>query len=608
VDSGAAIIADHVGHLRSARFRTAFFAGAVSPQAWHRPSTQACRTATTERTSAVTAAGEDGKAGERHTWTMPRPTAQPQSSPAISAETRQRLRGLVPAHAVRLREVMRLHAAGDRRGFEIELLQLAPLAAEHPEVQYWLGRMHADSGDWTAAAEVLSRSAAAREDDFRVWRLLGTARGMLGDPEGARQSFQRALSCTRVASDLLSLSIECDRQGLYEEALAAVDQALRLERQSPLALLQRVRCHKALGNAEEAAADCRSLIATGRETARAWFSLVDLKTVALNESERQTLAAAASRPGGSAEDRQLLDFALGHALESAGEYVQALAAFQRANAAVRAHTPWNASAFLRHTQQIRSAFIDVPASGAESQGGEVIFLVGLPRSGSTLVEQVLAAHPQVEGASELPYLGQVLEAESRRRGRPFPAWVGEASAHDWTRLGQQYLRLSARWRMQTPIATDKLPDNWLHVGAIRAMLPDARVIDCRREALETCWSCFKQRFGPGLAGFSYDFDSLATYLRACESLGDTWAQLHPHHVRVQRYEALVGDPETQIRALLAFCGLPFDAACLDFQSAHRAIRTPSALQVRQPLSQTSAPAARYGDLLDPLRRALSSVS
>ncbi|MFY8136367.1 MAG: tetratricopeptide repeat protein, partial [Aquimonas sp.] len=287
---------------------------------------------------------------------MPRPTAQPQSSPAISAETRQRLRGLVPAHAVRLREVMRLHAAGDRRGFEIELLQLAPLAAEHPEVQYWLGRMHADSGDWTAAAEVLSRSAAAREDDFRVWRLLGTARGMLGDPEGARQSFQRALSCTRVASDLLSLSIECDRQGLYEEALAAVDQALRLERQSPLALLQRVRCHKALGNAEEAAADCRSLIATGRETARAWFSLVDLKTVALNESERQTLAAAASRPGGSAEDRQLLDFALGHALESAGEYVQALAAFQRANAAVRAHTPWNASAFLRHTQQIRSAF------------------------------------------------------------------------------------------------------------------------------------------------------------------------------------------------------------------------------------------------------------
>ncbi|MFN7783623.1 MAG: tetratricopeptide repeat-containing sulfotransferase family protein [Lysobacterales bacterium] len=525
----------------------------------------------------------------------------------MSVETRQRLRGLAPAHAVSLREVMRLHAAGDRRGFEIELLQLAPLAAEHPEVQYWLGQMHADSGDWSAAAEALSRSAAARADDFRVWRLLGTARGMLGDPEGARQSFQRAVSCTRVASDLLSLSIECDRQGLYEEALAAVDQALRLDRQSPVALLQRVRCHKALGNAGEAAADCRSLIATGRETARAWFSLVDLKTVALTESERQTLAAAASRPGWSADDRQLLDFALGNALEAAGEYVQALAAFQRANAAVRAQAPWNASAFLRHTQQIRSAFIDPPASRAESQGGEVIFLVGLPRSGSTLVEQVLAAHPQVEGASELPYLGQVLEAESRRRGRPFPAWVGEASTQDWTRLGQQYLRLSARWRTQTPIATDKLPDNWLYVGAIRAMLPDARVIDCRREALETCWSCFKQRFGPGLAGFSYDFDSLATYLHACEALGDAWAQLHPAHVRVQRYEALVADPEPQIRALLEFCGLPFDAACLDFQSARRAIRTPSALQVRQPLSQTSAPAARYGALLDPLRRALSSV-
>jgi hypothetical protein len=256
---------------------------------------------------------------------------------------------------------------------------------------------------------------------------------------------------------------------------------------------------------------------------------------------------------------------------------------------------------------IRIAFGNGPVAQAASQGREVIFIVGLPRSGSTLIEQVLAAHPAVEGASELPYLHQVIDAESRRRGRPFPAWVGQVTAQDWTRLGQHYLRLSARWRIHKPTATDKLPDNWLYVGAIRAMLPEARIIDCRRDALETCWSCYKQLFGPGLANFSYGFDSLAQYWQACEQLGDLWAGQHPQHVRIQGYGALVAEPELQIRELLAFCELPFDSACLDFQSARRAIRTPSALQVRQPMNKASTPAASFGDLLQPLRAALDAA-
>ena len=233
--------------------------------------------------------------------------------------------------------------------------------------------------------------------------------------------------------------------------------------------------------------------------------------------------------------------------------------------------------------------------------------MGLPRSGSTLIEQVLAAHPMVEGASELPYLAQVIDAESRRRGKPFPAWISQASAEDWTRLGQHYLQLSARWREQKPIATDKLPDNWQYVGAIRAMLPQARIIDCRRDPLETCWSCYKQLFAPGLATFSHDFDSLAQYWRGCEMLGDLWAGTYTDNVRVQSYETLVESPQTQIRELLAFCSLPFDEACLSFQDATRAIRTPSALQVRQPLRQTSTRAGRYGALLDPLRLALQQA-
>ncbi len=525
----------------------------------------------------------------------------------LAAEVRERLRGLQPAQAVLMRQVMRLHAAGDRLLSDHWLSEVAKQAPDHPEVLLWQGLRHAENAAWPLAAQALGRAAVERTEEFNLWCLLGTAQGHDNNAVAARQSLGHAARCARSAGDWLKLSIECDRQGFFEDALRAAEASLRLEPRSAVGLLQRSRCNKALGNAAAAAADCRALIAANREAARAWFALVDLKTVALSAAERQQLEAAAMRVDVSAEERQLLDFALGKALEDAGEFERALAVFRRANDAVRVASPWNTPAFVRRMAELKEAFVDRPVAQALPQGREAIFIVGMPRSGSTLVEQVLAAHPEVEGASELPYLNQVLEAESRRRGRPFPSWAGQASAEDWTRLGEHYLRLSAGWRLHKPISTDKLPDNWMFVGAIRAMLPEARVIDCRRDPLETCWSCYKQLFGRGLANFSYDFDSLAQYWQACEQMGDLMARQYPQHFRIQHYEVLVTEPEAQIRELLAFCQLPFDSACLDFQSAQRAIRTPSALQVRQPMRRTSTPAAQFGALLEPLRTALEGV-
>ena len=541
---------------------------------------------------------------------MKAPAPTRPSDKALSAELRERLRGLPPAAAEAMRQVMRLHAAGDRLMAGQWLLQAAGLAPQHPEVLLWQGLMHLEAEDWADAARCLAPVVQHRPLDFKAWCMLGAAQGQTGDAAAARHSLQGAARCAGTPAQWLKLSLVCDEQGFFEEALQAADALLAREPLSPVGLLQRARCHKALGQPQAAAADCRSLIQQRREVARAWFALVDLKTVPLSAEELAALRAAAERPEVPAAEQPLLDFALGKVLEDAGDHAGALQALHRANAAMRRGLPWDGAAFARHVAALRAAFDPGPPvqQGTEGEPGrEVIFLVGLPRSGSTLVEQVLASHSAVEGASELPYLQQVIEAESRRRGRAFPAWVPQARSEDWARLGQQYLKLSERWRHQRPIATDKLPDNWQLVGAVRAMLPGARIIDCRREPLETCWSCYKQLFAPGLAGFSYGFDSLAQYWRACEDLGDFWAQRHPQHVRVQRYEALVAAPEAQIRELLAFCGLPFEAGCLNFHTAQRAIRTPSALQVRQPMRQTSTPAAGFGALLDPLRAALQAV-
>jgi tetratricopeptide (TPR) repeat protein len=517
---------------------------------------------------------------------------------------KERLRGLTGRQAGQLRQVMLDLARSDVLMAGQRLLELAQSAPDHPEVLRWRGARHAATGEWAAAVNCLSRSAERRPGDFEVLLALAQAQEQGGDHVAALHSLQAAQSAAHSAANGLALSIECDRQGRLDLALAAVDRALALEPQTPVALLQRARCRHALGQADGAAADCRALIATNQFVARAWFTLLDLKTVRLQAGELERLARAADALDASSVDRPFLDFALGKALEDAGQPERALAALHRANAAVRPQHPWDSAAFAHQVQAVRTAFAGALPGATQPQGAEVIFLVGLPRSGTTLVEQVLASHSRVEGASELPYLNQVVEEESQRRRLPFPAWVASTSPDDWARLGQRYLSLSAHWRLRRPVATDKLPENWLLAGAALAMLPQARVIDCRRDALETCWSCYKQLFGPQRVGFTYAFETLAAYWHSYDTLCRLWAQQQPQRFRAQSYEALVAEPEAQIRALLDFCGLPFEPACLHFHTAQRAIRTPSALQVRQPLKTASTPAAGYGALLDPLRRLL----
>jgi len=262
----------------------------------------------------------------------------------------------------------------------------------------------------------------------------------------------------------------------------------------------------------------------------------------------------------------------------------------------RRPTPCRSDAALAATTAL-------PAPTDPELGREVIFIVGLPRSGSTLFEQILASHPDVEGASELPDLGEVIQSESVRRGQPYPQWIAQATAEDWQRLGRDYLQRTARWRARRPRFTDKMPDNWKHAGILRAMLPGATVIDVRRDRLETAWSCFRQQFYR-LPDFSADLADIAVYLRGCERAMDTWRGRDPAHVRLHRYEALLADPEAGIRALLGDCGLAFDPACLAFHQSRRSVRTASAAQVRQPLRADTARAGRYGALLDPLRAAL----
>jgi tetratricopeptide (TPR) repeat protein len=518
-----------------------------------------------------------------------------------AGDTGPRLDGLAPealqhlqaaAHAIRDGAVDTASQALD------SVLAAAP---EHPEALRLYGILHTRTHRHDEAQAMLQRAIAQWPDYALAHSDLGNARQAAGDMDGAFASWRQACA---VAPDApmpwFNLGRNLQLHGDTAAAIAALEQA---HARAPDFLPAKILLGDALvhaGRFDEAAARYRAALALHPACGDAWRGLANMKTRPLSEHDREHLARVLRRPDLTPSDRIAAGFALGKVCEDQHRHEQAFAALSAANTQLRQLAPWDAGAFRQHADAILAASARLPPPLDPGLGHEAIFIVGLPRSGSTLFEQILAAHPQVEGASELPDLEQVLGEESSRRRQPLLRWIGDASAGDWQRLGRRYLERTARWRRHKPRHTDKLPSNWLLSGVLAAMLPGAPIVDVRRDALEAGWSCYKQQFYR-LPHFACTLTDIAAYIRDYERIMAAWQAATPRRIRIQHYEALLAAPEAEIRALLAFCGLAFDPACLEYHHARRNVRTASAAQVRQPLQHDTARADRYGALLDPLR-------
>ena len=395
-----------------------------------------------------------------------------------------------------------------------------------------------------------------------------------------------------------SIAVPCD----VSDA-AALERAIAIDPAHAKARIALGDALKGLGQIDAAVAQYRKAVTLKGQTARAWYRLANLKTVQLGK-DVPALQKALTAAGLHDDERILLGYALSKALDDAQQPQAAFAALATANRIKRSKVKWDATAFSAEMAAVDAAFAQ-PMRGADDAqlGHEVIFVVSLPRSGSTLTEQILASHPQIEGANELPDLHQIIHEESQRRGVPLAQWAALATPQDWRRLGEQYLERTARWRSEKPRFTDKGLSNWQLIGAAVAMLPGARFVNCRRDPVETCLSCYRQLFARGNY-FSYDLAEVGAYWRDYDRLSRAWRQRFPERVFDQVYEELLVDPEAQVRRLLQFLDLPYDPACLEFHRAKRVVRTASAAQVRQPLRRDTARAQRYGAALDPLRVAL----
>jgi tetratricopeptide (TPR) repeat protein len=426
-----------------------------------------------------------------------------------------------------------------------------------------------------------------------------------GRREVALRAFRRASELApQSASFAYNLGRALSNAGDNDASLKELERALQFDAGHRAASALRAEVLRRLGRIDDAIEQYRELLRRQPADVRVWSAMAALNRDCFDDGDLAAMQRIESAPGLGIEEKVRIAFALARAFAAHGRYAEAFASCVRANSLARSKLPWNANAFSAQVDAVLAAFA-MPIVQPQTQlGSEMIFIVSLPRSGSTLTEQILAAHAQVDAGDERMDLFNVIAAEGQRRKLPLARWAPGATVADWQRLGHAYLERSRHWRGSAARATDKLPANWLWLGAALAMLPGARVIDCRRDLLETAWSCFSHLFAGGAQEFSYDFDSIAAYARDYERAMTQWQAQYPQRIRTQSYEALLADPETQTRELLAFCGLDFDPACLNFHEARRSVRTASAAQVREPLRRDTARTARYGTLLDPLRKAL----
>ena len=450
--------------------------------------------------------------------------------------------------------------------------------------------------DFTAArhnyAVVLHRQAKSVDALREVDRLLG------GDSQNPGYRSLQAASLARL--------------GEYERAIATYAGLLADYPGQPKLWMSQGHALKTAGRRAESIEAYRRSIELEPSLGEAYWSLANLKTYRFTPAEIEAMATQLARSDLGAEDRLHFHFALGKAMEDTGNHAAAFANYAEGNRLRRATLAYDAdetSALVRRAQALFTPDFFAARRGSGVPAPDPIFVVGLPRSGSTLVEQILASHPAVEGTMELPdLLGLVRELSGRkRRSQPskYPDALAELGPEALRTLGERYL---AQTRIQRksdrPFFIDKMPNNWAHVGLIHLILPNARIVDTRRHPLSCCFSAFKQHFARG-QGFTYSLEDVGRYYRDYAAMMAHFDSVLPGRVHRVIYEHMVADTETEIRRLLAHCGLEYDERCLHFYENDRAVRTASSEQVRSPIFRDAVDHWRhYEPWLGPLRQAL----
>lgn len=502
----------------------------------------------------------------------------------------------------------------DGRGDKAELLCRRVLAERpgQPEAMRLLSAIARQAGAIEAARALLDAALAADPEDPRIRIDHILLRNAEQDMVGAHREAER-LYADRPHDPVVRLHLAVQKLniGAFEESLALFDAAIAAQPDNADAQVSRAHVLKTLGRRDAAIAGFRSAIALQPAHGDAYYGLANLKTFRFTDAERAAMEQALAQSWLLPADRARLHFALGTECEARGEHRGAFDHFSAGNALKLRETGYDADAMHAKLARQRVVFDSALLKARQGEGcpsPAPIFIVGLPRSGSTLIEQILASHPAIDGTMELHVLPALADRLARRR-ESLAETVASLSGQDLRGLGQDYLAGAEVHRGGAPHFLDKMPNNFRHVGLIRLILPNARIIDARRDPMDCGWSCFKQLFAAGQE-FTYGQAEIGRYYRDYVELMEHWDRVAgPNAVLRVQHEEVLADTEHQVRRMLEFLGLPFDPACLDFHRNRRAVHTASSEQVRRPINRDGVGRWQpYAAWLGPLREALGDVA
>jgi tetratricopeptide (TPR) repeat protein len=385
------------------------------------------------------------------------------------------------------------------------------------------------------------------------------------------------------------LGTACEMLMLFEESIDAFRQSLQQIAEQPRTMISIANIQRVVGERADSETTLRRAIAMDPGNGEAYWALSNLKNYEFSTDDISAMEENLRRDSSSLHSAAPMHFALGMAYEQRGLFDQAFRQFDAGNRIQKQHSQFSGTLYEQEIERLCATYdSDLLSSGLDrdwAEEGNPIFVVGMPRTGSTLVEQILASHSKVDATMELPFVGQfVRELAARERSiGPYPESARHLSRSDLTAFAQRYFDAARTYRGEATHFIDKSPDNFIHLGLIAMMMPNAILIDVRRHPMDTCLSAFRQRFAVG-GDFTYDIKDLGRYFRGYRKLMTHWNHVMPGRVHTVVYERLVSDPEIEIARMLEFCNLAFEDACAQPHLARRPVRTPSSEQVREPIS------------------------
>lgn len=553
-------------------------------------------------------------------WDMLAQIHRMQGQPSAAAQAEQRL-AILKALPVKVVAANCLHAEGDLVQAEAIIRDFLREDRENVGALHLLARLRCDQGAWQDAEHCLAL-VLQRAPDFHQARLDYVM--ALLQQEIYPQAHQDAQRLVRIDPDhreyQKALAAACIGLGDHEAVIDIYEGLLQTSgpQDTDVAEMRVFRGNalKIAGRGDEAIADYRAALAARPDYGLAWFSLANLKTFRFSHKDIAAMQSALKRPGLADLDKVYLNFALGLAFESQKDFESSWRHYNNGNLIRAQGSRYRPEAVETYAAKIKATFSKATFRAREDWGRDEaapIFILGLPRSGSTLIEQILASHSEVEGTQELTEIGHIAGEVCGRDpdiNLPLdPHAILRLSAEDAQNLAARYLRYAhGHRRLGRAFFIDKAPVNFWHIGLIQLILPQATLIDVRREPMSCGFSNFKQLFGGQNQAFSYRQDHIAHYYRTYLDVMRHWDEVLPGRVLRVHYEDVIADLSGSVKRLLAHCRLPYESACERFYETRRSIRTPSSEQVRQPIGRDGLEQWRsYEAWLEPLRTALGDA-